>query len=67
MKLSLAICFSSAGAACHHQMLAMDQDVRLGSRSKLSLPDDYAARLVAPALEVASPGIARSRRQWAGL
>jgi hypothetical protein len=39
MKLSLAICFSSAGTACHHQMLAMDQDVRLGSRSKLSLPD----------------------------
>jgi hypothetical protein len=40
MKLSLAICFFPAGAACNYKMLAMGQDVPL--RSKLSLPDDYA-------------------------
>jgi hypothetical protein len=45
MKLSLTICFSSAGAARGYQMLAVGQDVPL--RSKLSLPDDYAAPLPA--------------------
>jgi hypothetical protein len=55
MKLSLAICFSSAGAAFSYQN-ACYEDVPLSSRSKLSLPDDYAAlfQLVAQAIVCSS-------------